>query len=263
MIPGSNRPPMPLFGGDRTSAVCSNRGVASPSLSTEPRPMWESPVVSLWFERAQIAIVGAAVSLGAARILIGSPVWTAPLAGVVGAWIVIRLAHWVARRRAGVSGPPFGKAGTFRAFARIVAIGTVIAALVAALLCGSAAAIGAAITSRPVGQNAVRGAEFGAALGVVAMLLVLLQAVAAAALDRWFPRHAEVAWIALPMDVAKAGGACALCGGATLALIAVASVEQTPMTAACAMSGLVASVYAVTRLRSSSASGPPARRYRK
>lgn len=219
--------------------------------------------MALWFGNTLFAIFGAAVSLGTASFLIGSERWGVPAVAAVGTWFLIRIGYWAARRRAGVSGPPFGKAGTFGAFARVVVIGMAIAAVVAAVLCGSAAAIGAAMTSRPIGDNALRGGQFGAILGVVAMLLVLLQAIAAAALDRWFPRHQEVAWIALPMGVARAGHACSIFGGATLALIAVAVVERTPMAAACAVSGLVASVYAVTRLRAAKTAGPPARRFRK
>ncbi len=234
-----------------------------PAPSADPSREWETPLVALWYGSALFAIFGAALSLGAASLLVGSERWGVPAITAVGSWFLIRIGYWAARRRAGVSGPPFGKAGTFRAFSRIVGIGMALAALVAAVLCGSAAAFGAAITSRPIGDNALRGAQFGAVLGVAAMLLVFLQAVAAAALDRWFPRHQEVAWIALPVGVAKAGNACAIFGGATLSLIAVAAVERTPMAAACAVSGLVASVYSVTRLRAAAAAGPPTRRYRK
>lgn len=243
--------------------MCSNPREMSPAPSTEPSPDWDAPVVAFWYGSTLFAIFGAAVSLAAASLLIGSGRWGVPAVAAAGTWFLIRIGYWAARRRAGVSGPPFGKAGTFGAFARIVVIGMAIAAVVAAVLCGSAAAIGAAMTSRPIGDNALRGAQFGAILGIVAMLFVLLQAIAAAGLDRWFPRHQEVAWLALPVNVVKAGHACAVCGGATLALIVVAVVEQTPMAAACAVSGLVASVYAVTRLRAAKAAGPPVRRYRR
>jgi hypothetical protein len=203
------------------------------------------------------------VSLGSASFLVDSDRWRLPAIATVGAWLIVRAGHWVARRRAGVSGPPFGRSGTFRAFARVVTAGAAIAAVVAAALCGSAAAIGAAFTARPVVDTAVQGAKFGAILGVAAMVLVLLQAVGAAALDRWFPRHTEVEWIAIPAAVATAREMCALLGGATVALAVVAVAEGTPMTVGTAVSGVVTTVYAVTRLRAATAAGPGARRFRK